>query len=65
MTLKVEVEKTTLEDAFVKIVMKDRNMIFDEIQFKKYADQRLESSFRLQLKALVKRRLISFLNEKS
>ena len=31
MTLNVEVEKTTLEDAFVKIVMKDRNMIYDEI----------------------------------
>ena len=38
MTFQVEVEKTTLEDAFVKIVMKDRNMIYDEIQFKKYAD---------------------------
>ena len=31
MTLQVEVEKTTLEDAFIKIVMKDRNMIYDEI----------------------------------
>ena len=31
MTLNVEVERTTLEDAFVKIVMKDRNMIYDEI----------------------------------
>ena len=30
MTLYVEVEKTTLEDAFVTIVMKDRDMIFDE-----------------------------------
>ena len=56
---------TTLEDAFIKIVMKDRRMIFDEMQFKKYADQRLEPSFRLQLKALVKRRLITFRNDKS
>ena len=30
MTLQVEVEKTTLEDAFVTIVMKDRDMIYDE-----------------------------------
>ena len=65
MACQVEVEKTTLEDAFIKILMKDRNMIFDELQFKKYADQRLEPSFRLQLKALLKRRLISFTNDKS
>ena len=31
MTLNVEVEKTTLEDAFIKIVMKDRNMIYNEL----------------------------------
>ena len=38
MKTQVEVEQTTLEDAFIKIVMKDRRMIFDELQFKKYAD---------------------------
>ena len=38
MTFHIEVEKTTLEDAFVKIVMKDRDMIYDELQFEKYAD---------------------------
>ena len=65
MSSQVQIEMTTLEDAFIRIVMKNRNMIFDELQFRKYADQRLEPSFRLQLKALIKRRLISFLNEKS
>ena len=56
---------TTLEDAFIKIVMKDKRMIFDENQFNRYMDQRLEPSFRLQLKAIVKRRLITFWNDKS
>ena len=65
MSSQVQIEVTTLEDAFIKIVMKDRRMIFDEMQFKKYSDQRLEPSFRLQLKALVKRRLITFRNDKS
>ena len=65
MNSQIHIEMTTLEDAFIKIVMKDKRMIFDENQFNRYVDQRLEPSFRLQLKAIVKRRLITFWNDKS